>query len=130
MPSLNPKQFMKEYHPGEYSHKWRSVASNREFLKGAPIGDLIEDVDQNGIQTPVTVYQKHVVDGHHRVIAAAVTGRDVPFTQSDDPRYDDQVALATRARIRGDASVMPSNAPMYRGGVPPRLREFLGWKTK
>jgi hypothetical protein len=119
---------MKQFHPGEYSHKWRSVASNREFLKGQPIGDLIDDVDTNGVTSPVTVFNDTVVDGHHRVIAAAVSQKNIPYEVTNDDRYTDQVNLARRARIQGRQGMMPSSAPMDRRSVPPRLRSFLGWK--
>lgn len=127
--SLHPKQFMKKHHPGEYAHSWKRVASNAEFLKGEGIERLIEDVDQKGIQTPVTVSRGIVVDGHHRVVAAAVTGKEIPFQEAPNPEeYADQVSRARTAYIRGDSTNMPGNAPIDKKNVPPRLREYLGWK--
>jgi len=129
MAELQPHQFMKAFHPGEYAHKWRGVASNREFLKGEPIEDLIENVEQRGVQTPVSVYNNIVVDGHHRVIAAAVSGTPIPYEVTEDPKYRDQDALARTARIQGRSGLMPSSSSVDRTSVPPRLRKYLGWKT-
>lgn len=130
--SLHPKQFMKKHQPGEYAHTWRGVASNAEFLKGnsgGSIESLIEDIDQKGIQNPVTVSRGVVVEGHHRVIAAAVTGKEVPFQEAHNPEdYAEQVSRARKSYIEGTSRYMPSAAPMDKKNVPPRLREYLGWK--
>lgn len=125
---LNPDQFMAEYHPGEYAHKWRGVASNREFLKGAPIEDLVKDVAEKGVQNPVKVYKNTVVDGHHRVIAAAVAGKEIPFESVDDPAYESQHRLAVSSRIRGSSAMMPSSAPRSRALMPEVLKQYLGYK--
>ena len=128
--SLQPKQFMKQHIPGEYSHTWRGVASNSEFLKGQPIGELIDDVEQHGVLNPVTVSRGVVVDGHHRVIAAAVSGQPVPFTESDTPdEYADQVRIAKNANISGNSGLMPSTGRVDRANVPEKLRRYLGWKS-
>ena len=126
---LNPDQFMKEYHPGEYAHKWRGVASNREFLKGAPINDLIEDVREKGVTTPVKVYKNTVVDGHHRVIAAAVAGQKIPFEVTEDDTYEPQHSLALTSRVRGSSALMPSSAPRAgKSMMPDSLKQYLGYK--
>lgn len=126
---LNPDQFMKEYHPGEYAHKWRGVASNREFLKGEPIGDLIENVREKGVTTPVKVYKDIVVDGHHRVIAAAVAGQKIPFEATEDDTYAPQYRLALASRIKGSSALMPSSAPRgAKSAMPDSLKQYLGYK--
>ena len=125
---LNPDQFMKEYHPGEYAHKWRGVASNREFLKGEPIKDLIENVAEHGVQNPVKVYKGTVVDGHHRVIAAAVAGKEIPFEVTEDTTYEPQHQLALRSRVHGSSAMMPSSAPQARSMMPDVLKQYLGYK--
>jgi hypothetical protein len=119
---------MKQYHPGEYAHKWRGVSSNREFLKGAPIGDLIEDVKTRGVQNPVKVYKDTVVDGHHRVVAAAVAGKEIPFEEVEDSSYEDQHRVARSARLRGSSALMPSSAPQARSLMPDSLKQYLGYK--
>jgi hypothetical protein len=127
--SLHHKQFMRQFRPGEYSYKWKSVASNAEFLKGEPIDALIDDVGERGIQKPVLVYDNTVVDGHHRVIAAAVNDQHIPFERTDNPEYKSQVELASSAWHQGKPWMMPSAAPVDKKSVPPRLRQYLGWKS-
>lgn len=119
---------MKEYHPGEYAHKWRGVASNREFLKGAPIDELIEDVRKRGVQNPVKVYKNTVVDGHHRVIAAAVAGQKIPFESTDDATYENQHRVALESRVKGSSVFMPSSAPRSKSLMPDVLKQYLGYK--
>jgi ParB-like chromosome segregation protein Spo0J len=40
---------------------------------------LRDSVEEHGVQAPVTVHEGRVLDGHHRVLAALATGRDVPY---------------------------------------------------
>ena len=41
--------------------------------------DLVCSVHDRGVQTPVDVVGGEVEDGHHRVVAAMLTGQPVPY---------------------------------------------------
>lgn len=87
--------FIEQFDPGEYQRSgagWSEVEDHPAFQEPSAFNpgrihsgtwdDFVHHVGQHGIQEPVEVdpYDNTVSEGHHRVVAAMHTGRDVPYT--------------------------------------------------
>ena len=53
--------------------------------------EMVKDVKEHGVRTPVMVHKGHVVDGHHRALAAMDAGQAIPFEHSPSELYEGQI---------------------------------------
>lgn len=96
--TLPVAEFMVRYAPKFYADTWANIEVEREdyanpedpdgefddhFLAGGETGmdfdDLVASIAEDGIDHPVDIEGGVVGDGHHRVVAAMLTGQPVPF---------------------------------------------------
>lgn len=92
---LSPEQFMATYEPGDYGDEkghipaWHEVTQHPAFHRplagrdthGGNFHELVASLKENGMREPVEVDDDfgQVLDGHHRVLAAAQAGVPVKF---------------------------------------------------
>lgn len=94
--NLSPKQFTRIYKPSEYGETWSDVPHDPEFHHVADESnfsheDMVESLKMTGMQVPVQVYKGHVVDGHHRVVAAIDANVPIKFEHAPSEMYEGQI---------------------------------------
>lgn len=68
-----------EKRPYTDEEAWAEVADQ------AMTSGLIDDVEDNGVRSPVLLGPKYIQDGHHRIAAAEETHRLIPAEHTDNP---------------------------------------------
>lgn len=100
MPSLSAAQFAKKFKPSEYGHTWSEVGKDPEFHRpeegSLSHKEMVSNIKEHGVHTPVMVYGGRVVDGHHRVLAAMEAGQAIPYQHSPSELYEGQVTSPRR----------------------------------
>ncbi|MGV8909638.1 MAG: hypothetical protein ACOH1Y_11705 [Propionicimonas sp.] len=95
------QEFLARFTPGEYQRSgagWDEVEqhpsfheqnpSNPDRVHGSTWHQFLADVDAHGIKEPVMIdwyNTEELAEGHHRVVAAMHTGRDVPYAYMTPP---------------------------------------------
>lgn len=88
MPSLSAAQFAKKFAPSEYGQSWDEVGQHEEFHR--PVEgtlsheEMVKSVKDRGIDIPVIVQGKHVIDGHHRALAAMEANVRIPYDRAPE----------------------------------------------
>ena len=106
MDSLSPDQFTSKYRPSEYGRTWKQVGKSWDFhqaegeddIPSLNHKDLVRDLRENGMREPVQVYKGHVVDGHHRTVAAKDAGVPIHFEHAPSEMYEGQIGAYRGAR--------------------------------
>ena len=96
--NLSPDEFSQQFLPSEYGPTWEDVEGamdedegDEEFHSRAWIDRLTPDVQEHGVREPVQVFRGHVVDGHHRVVAARRADQSIPYEEAPSELYEGQL---------------------------------------